>query len=66
MVALADAVVPFRTYPHVDMKAAGAQAMRLLLQRIERGHTVGAGVPADRFLDPARQPVHADGSRCTA
>jgi microcystin degradation protein MlrC len=37
MVTLADAVVPFRTYPHVDMKAAGAQAIRLLLQRIARG-----------------------------
>jgi microcystin degradation protein MlrC len=37
MVALADAVVPFRTYPHIDMKDAGAQAMRLLLQRIDRG-----------------------------
>ena len=37
MVRLADAVVPFRTYPHVDMKDAGAQAMRLLLARIERG-----------------------------
>ena len=37
MVTLADAVVPFRTYPHVDMKDAGAQAMRLLLQRIARG-----------------------------
>jgi len=37
MTNLADAVVPFRTYPHVDMKAAGAQATRLLLQRIERG-----------------------------
>src|SRR5690242_13196748 len=37
MVSLADAVVPFRTYPHVDMKQAGAQATRLLLQRIERG-----------------------------
>ena len=36
MVRLADVVVPFRTYPHVDMKFAGAQAMRLLLQRIER------------------------------
>ena len=35
--ALADAVVPFRTYPHVDMKDAGAQAMRLLLERINRG-----------------------------
>src|SRR5262249_33301875 len=37
MVTLADVVVPFRTYPHVDMKDAGAQAMRLLLQRIVRG-----------------------------
>jgi microcystin degradation protein MlrC len=37
MVALSDAVVPFRTYPHIDMKAAGAQAMRLLFERIARG-----------------------------
>jgi microcystin degradation protein MlrC len=37
MVTLADAVVPFRTYPHIDMKDAGAQAMRLLLRRIARG-----------------------------
>jgi microcystin degradation protein MlrC len=37
MVDLADAAVPFRTYPHVDMKVAGAQAMRLLLARIARG-----------------------------
>jgi len=37
MVTLADAVAPFRTYPHVDMKDAGARAMRLLLRRIERG-----------------------------
>ena len=34
MIRLADAAVPFRTYPHVDMKEAGAQAMRLLLARI--------------------------------
>jgi microcystin degradation protein MlrC len=38
MVALVDVCVPFRTYPHIDMKAAGAQAMRLLLERIARGH----------------------------
>jgi microcystin degradation protein MlrC len=37
MVDLADAAVPFRTYPHIDMKAAGARAMQLLLARIERG-----------------------------
>jgi microcystin degradation protein MlrC len=37
MATLADAVVPFRTYPHVDMKDAGTQAMQLLLERIGRG-----------------------------
>ncbi len=37
MVDLADVVVPFRTYPHIDMKEAGAQAMTLLLARIKRG-----------------------------
>ncbi len=37
MVALADAVAPFRTYPHVDMREAGARAAGLLLARIERG-----------------------------
>lgn len=37
MVDLCDAVVPFRTYPHVDMPAAGAQAMTLLLERVARG-----------------------------
>lgn len=37
MVQLADVAVPFRTYPHVDMRAAGAQAMRLLLARVHRG-----------------------------
>jgi microcystin degradation protein MlrC len=36
MVAQADAVVPFRTYPHVDMRAAGSRAMHLLMQRIDR------------------------------
>ena len=60
MVRLADAAVPFRTYPHVDMKAAGAQAMRLLLERIERAAALGQGVPHPRLLDSAGQPVHAD------
>jgi microcystin degradation protein MlrC len=36
MVALVDAAVPYRTYPHVDMKDAGAQAMQLALERIRR------------------------------
>lgn len=37
MVSRCDAVVPFRTYPHVDMRAAGARAMSLLIERIRRG-----------------------------
>ena len=60
MVQLADAVVPFRTYPHVDMKDAGAQAMRLLLRTHRARQAVGARVPPVRFLAAARQPVHAD------
>jgi microcystin degradation protein MlrC len=37
IVDLADVVVPFRTYPHVDMKEAGLRATRLLFDRIHRG-----------------------------
>ncbi|WP_439548594.1 M81 family metallopeptidase [Falsiroseomonas sp.] len=37
MVQHADALAPFRTYPHVDMKEAGARAMALLLDRIKLG-----------------------------
>jgi microcystin degradation protein MlrC len=37
MVDRSDAIAPFRTYPHVDMPAAGARAMTLLLERIKRG-----------------------------
>ncbi|HEV7268958.1 MAG TPA: M81 family metallopeptidase [Falsiroseomonas sp.] len=37
MVERADALAPFRTYPHVDMRDAGARAMALLLERILRG-----------------------------
>lgn len=58
MVARTDAVVPFRTYPHVDMKQAGAQAMRLLIQRIRRGK---AWARAYRQID-FWMPI---GSQCT-
>jgi microcystin degradation protein MlrC len=37
MAEKADILVPFRTYPHIDMKAAGARAMELLITRIARG-----------------------------
>ncbi|HBK08889.1 MAG TPA: microcystin degradation protein MlrC [Acetobacteraceae bacterium] len=58
MMRLADAVVPFRTYPHVDMKGAGAQAMRLLLDRIKRGRPwARAFRPLDFWI-----PI---GSQCT-
>jgi microcystin degradation protein MlrC len=37
MVSRADVVVPYRTYPHVDMVETGARAMRLLLAMIRDG-----------------------------
>lgn len=37
MVAHADVLSPYRTYPHVDMRETGARAMQLLLARIARG-----------------------------
>ncbi len=58
MVELADAAVPFRTYPHVDMKAAGAQAVRLLLQRISRGAPWARAFRQAEFWIPL-------GSQCT-
>jgi microcystin degradation protein MlrC len=52
MVAQVDALVPFRTYPHVDMKAAGAQAMNLLLERIRRGTPWARAFRQVNFLLP--------------
>jgi microcystin degradation protein MlrC len=37
MVEFSDVVAPYRTYPHIDMPAAGARAATLLLDRIARG-----------------------------
>ena len=37
MVVAADVLVPYRTYPHVDMVACGERAVALLRQRIARG-----------------------------
>jgi microcystin degradation protein MlrC len=36
MARMADVLVPYRTYPHVDMRAMGVRATELLLQRIAR------------------------------
>ena len=66
MVELVDAAVPFRTYPHIDMPAAGAQAMRLLLDRIARGRPWAWAfrqldfwipLPSQCTLMPPMQPV---------
>ena len=37
MARSADVIVPYRTYPHVDMKIVGGRAVALLRQRIARG-----------------------------
>ncbi|SDB68400.1 M81 family metallopeptidase [Belnapia rosea] len=52
MTGCADALVPYRTYPHVDMKPAGAQAMRLLLERIRRGRPWAKAFAEVDFLIP--------------
>ncbi len=58
MVAHADALVPYRTYPHVDMKEAGAQAVRLLLERARRGRPWAKSFRQVDFLIPL-------GAQCT-
>jgi len=58
MLRAVDAAVPFRTYPHVDMKAAGARAMRLLLTRIARGRPWARALRTLDFWLPL-------GSQCT-
>ena len=52
MTARADALVPYRTYPHVDMKPAGAQATRLLLERIRCGRPWARSFRTVEFLIP--------------
>jgi len=52
MVAHADALVPYRTYPHVDMREAGARAVRLLLERAGRGRPWAKSFRQVDFLIP--------------
>lgn len=58
MVRQTDAVAPYRTYPHVDMRDAGARAMRLLLKRIARGRPWARAFRTLDFWIPL-------GSQCT-
>lgn len=58
MVRLTDAVAPYRTYPHVDMRDAGARAMHLLLERIARARPWAQAFRTLDFWIPL-------GSQCT-
>ena len=58
MIRLTDAVVPFRTYPHIDGKAMGARATRLLLERIRRGQSWARAFRRPDFWIPL-------GAQCT-
>ncbi len=52
MVAHADALAPFRTYPHVDMREAGARAVALLIERIRLGRSFGKAFRQLDYLIP--------------
>jgi microcystin degradation protein MlrC len=52
MVALADALSPYRTYPHVDMHAAGARAAMLAEARIRRGRPWARALRRIDYLTP--------------
>ena len=58
MVQLADVVVPFRTYPHVDMKEAGERAARLLVRPDTPRPTLAKNATPIGFLDPAWRTVY--------
>ncbi|MBK6852950.1 MAG: M81 family metallopeptidase [Burkholderiales bacterium] len=52
MLALADVMVAYRTYPHVDMEATGARAAQLLAERLKRGSRAPWHALALPFLIP--------------
>ncbi|MFO1322350.1 MAG: M81 family metallopeptidase [Burkholderiales bacterium] len=58
MVRQADAMVAYRTYPHVDMAETGARAVHLLVRRLEGGPRDHVAIRRLPFLIPL-------GSQCT-
>jgi len=52
MVALADALVAYRTYPHVDMAQTGLRAAHLLARRIAHGEPLKRAMRRVPFLIP--------------
>ncbi|MGT0250445.1 M81 family metallopeptidase [Burkholderia pyrrocinia] len=49
---LCDAMVVYRSYPHVDMAASGARAARLLIERIMRGKPWAKAMAEIAFVAP--------------
>lgn len=66
MVAHADLLAPYRTYPHVDMKEAGARAMRLLLDRIRRKTPLAKAFRQVDYLIPITSQCTLDGPMAEA
>ncbi|MBL8672539.1 MAG: M81 family metallopeptidase [Alphaproteobacteria bacterium] len=52
MVAAADGLVAYRTYPHVDMAATGARALALLDKRLAAGAPVHKAIRQLDYLTP--------------
>ncbi|MFN3449393.1 MAG: M81 family metallopeptidase [Roseococcus sp.] len=52
MARMADVLVPYRTYPHVDMRAMGERAIGLLLRRIARARPWAMAFRELDFLIP--------------
>lgn len=52
MLELSDALVAYRTYPHVDMAETGALAFTLLEQRLQQGHKPAMAIRRLPFLIP--------------
>lgn len=72
MVELSDAAVPYRTYPHVDMRQTGARAFKLLVERIRRKTPFARAfaqldfwipLPAQCTLVPPMADVYAERER---
>ena len=55
--APSDALVAYRTYPHIDLAATGARCLPLI-ERLLAGRRAGQGVAPDRLPDPAALAMH--------
>ncbi len=68
MLREADALVAYRTYPHVDMATTGERAAELLARRLQTGRKRHAARAPTAVPDPAERAEHLAGAgaqRCT-